>query len=543
MLAYWDDDEYTPQKQGVSTTRNLELEETGSVVDSVEGIGEHKRQDSHQLHDNVEGRSRGILERISDGVTDNGSLVDVRSLTLKLRIRGGLLDVLLGVIPSSSRVGHGNGKLDGGNESSNQETRDGHDTKQDSGEERGEDNHGTWRDHLLEGGTSRDGNAGIVVGTLGRVLVKKVGLLVELTLDFQHHLHGGQTDGLHGQSGKGKGDHSSNDEECKGEGVQDVHSEREQSVAGRVTDTGDEGSKESERHEGGGSDGESLSNSGRGVSSGVEGIGLFADSGVELGHLGDSSSVIAHGSVHINGEAGGKVGEESNGGEGNSVHVTEGEGSVHDEGQDQDGDDGGLVSEGNSVDHVGGGSSLATVGDLTDGTVRVGRVVLGDESNDESSDGSHHDANSSLPRVEREDSGSDGGRELEAAGEEGDGSEVHGGGHEDGGGNQLRLEGTLDIGLGLDRSQVGGNERAQKADEDSDGRHNNGEDHGTPAVRGSDAASNDKSGTGRLGERSEKIGSHTSNISDVVTDVVGNGGRVARVILGDSVNDLWSARR
>ena len=35
----------------------LKLKHTGTTVDGIEGIGKDKRQDSHQLHDNVEGRS------------------------------------------------------------------------------------------------------------------------------------------------------------------------------------------------------------------------------------------------------------------------------------------------------------------------------------------------------------------------------------------------------------------------------------------------------------------------------------------------------
>ena len=67
------------------------VQQTLSGVDGVERVGKDERQHSHQLHDNVQSRSRSIFERISNSVTDNSGLVDVRSLALQLTIRGSLL--------------------------------------------------------------------------------------------------------------------------------------------------------------------------------------------------------------------------------------------------------------------------------------------------------------------------------------------------------------------------------------------------------------------------------------------------------------------
>ena len=40
----------------------------------------------------------------------------------------------------------------------------------------------------------------------------------------------------------------------------------------------------------------------------------------------------------------------------------------------------------------------------------------------------------------------------------------------------------------------------------------------------------DEGGAGGLSKRTEKIGSHTGNISDVITDVIGNGTWVSDII-------------
>merc|ERR1712125_159215 len=144
----------------------MKIQDTVTTVCSEEGVREYKTENSHKLHNNVQSRSRCILERIADSVTNHGSLVYVRSLTLELRVGRLLLDVLFGVIPSTSRVRHGDGKLDRGDQRTNQKTRDGTNTKEDTSQKWSEDNHGTWGDHLLQGSTSRDGNAGVVVRAL-----------------------------------------------------------------------------------------------------------------------------------------------------------------------------------------------------------------------------------------------------------------------------------------------------------------------------------------------------------------------------------------
>ena len=197
----------------------LALEKSGAVVNLPEIIGEDKTENSHELHDDVEGRSRGVLEGISNSIPHYGSFVNVRSLTFKIRIRRSPLNVLLGVVPGSSGVTHGDGKLDGGDEGSDEEAGDGLDSEEGSGEEGGEHDHGAGGDHLPKGGAGGDLDAGIVVRAFGRVGVEEVGLLLELPGDLHDHLHGGKTDRFHGHRSEPEGDHSSDDEEGKGEGL------------------------------------------------------------------------------------------------------------------------------------------------------------------------------------------------------------------------------------------------------------------------------------------------------------------------------------
>lgn len=84
-----------------------------------------------------------------------------------------------------------------------------------------------------------------------------------------------------------------------------------------------------------------------------------------------------------------------------------------------------------------------------------------------------------------------------------------------------------------------GEELADERGTDSDGRNDKREVDG---LRGGAHAlgggGNDQSGAGRLSEGSEKIGAHTSNVTNVITDVVSNSAWVLRGVLGDVAINL-----
>mmetsp|Transcript_22080 Transcript_22080/g.54564 ORF Transcript_22080/g.54564 Transcript_22080/m.54564 type:complete len:615 (-) Transcript_22080:38-1882(-) len=516
----------------------MKVEDTVAIVGGVKCVGKDQRQHRHELHDNVQGRSGGILERISDGVTNNGGLVDVRSLALELRVGRLLLNVLLGVIPCTSRVRHGDGELDRGNQRTDQKTRDGTDTKEDTSQERSEDNHGTWGNHLLQRSLGRDSNAGIVVRALSWILIKKVWLLVELTLDFHNHLHGGQTNRLHGHGSESEWDHSTDNQKGKSQWLKHIDAVSEPLAIRSMADTGNKGTEECKGNKSSGTDGESLSDGSSGVSSGIQSISLLTDTRVKFGHLGNTSSVITDWSVNINGQTSSQVRKESNGSKGNSVHVAQVKGKVDDKGKNNDGDDGRLESKGNSVDHVGGGSSLTRVGDLTDWLVGMRSVILGDQTNSQSTNGSHADADGGLHGGQRERLASDSRFKFKGGRKEVVSSKVDSWDHENSGTDELNLQGGFNVSLGLDRLDVGGNERADQAHKDTDSGNDDGENHGIPVTVSSDTGSNDKSGTGGFSKRSKQIRSHTGNITDIITNIISNSGRVTWIILGDSVNNL-----
>ena len=498
---------------GEVTTRVL-------AADLGERTGEDEGNNSHKLDENVEGGSRGILERISDGITDNGGLVGLRSLTTVHT----LLDVLLGVIPSTSGVGGGDGHLDTRDEGTSEKSSKSLNTEEVSGEERGEHDEGTRGDHLLERSIGRDGNATRVVGSLNTL--KDTLVLRELATDLFNHGKSGLTDRLHGHGGEPVGKHSSDEETSELEGLEDI----DRGLVGG----GDEGTEKSERDESGGTDGESLSNSGGGVTGGIESVSALTDVVSHTSHLGDTSGVIADRTIGIDGKTDGHGGEDSEGGGGDSVHTGEGVGNVDGDSESEHGDDDGLVSEGKTIDDVGGGTSLTSVGDLTHGGVRVRGVVLGDVSDDETSPETTGNADEHLPVGGVDQVSGGGGTDVEVGGEEEVTEEVHNGGLDDGGDEELTLERGLDVFLVLDDDEVRGDERSDHAHNDTRSGDHDGEDKVTPVlVKVGRLGRDDHGSASRLGERSEKIGSHTGDITDVVTNVIGNDGGVTRIILRD----------
>lgn len=77
-------------------------------MDAGKLASKDKRNDCHQLHEDVQSRSRGILQRVTNSVTHHCCLVGLRALTNGIAIvivQGPRLDVLLGIVPSSTSIG------------------------------------------------------------------------------------------------------------------------------------------------------------------------------------------------------------------------------------------------------------------------------------------------------------------------------------------------------------------------------------------------------------------------------------------------------
>jgi hypothetical protein len=163
----------------------------------------------------------------------------------------------------------------------------------------------------------------------------------------------------------------------------------------------------------------------------------------------------------------------------------------------------------------------------------VGSVVLSGETNEETGPKTEHDATVNLPLRSLVFSVSENnGERFRKHGEGGDKQS----GHQNGGDDELKLELGLN-GTGFNVGEEGSEERGTNT--------NSGNNHGeVNSILGKHelerGAGNDKSGAGGLSEGTEKISTHTSNITNVVTDVISNGTGVERRVLRKLLTNLTS---
>mmetsp|Transcript_35486 Transcript_35486/g.76589 ORF Transcript_35486/g.76589 Transcript_35486/m.76589 type:complete len:700 (-) Transcript_35486:459-2558(-) len=548
---------------------SLSIEEVAREEALPSGAGaevgrEDQRDDGLELHHDVQGGSRGVLEGVADGVALHGRVVGLPGLACRGLLHLGLgvlhvaelgvlgeaaLDVLLAVVPGAARVGHGDGQLNRGHQGTGEKPEDGLDTEEGAGHQRRADDQGAWGDHLLQGGLRGDGDASVVVG-LDLCAAAQDGLALavrqgELPLHLLHHLARGLAHGLHGQGGEPVGDHGADEQEGEGDGLQDIDAGQ---IHGHVQalQSHNEGAVEGQTHQSSRADGESLADGSRGVASGVQSIGAITNIGRELRQLSDASGVVGNGSEAVDGQAGGQGREHAQGSQCDAVQIAEGEGHVDVGGQDEDGDDAALVAQGHAEDHVHCRAGLAGGGQLSHGNVGVGGVVLGDQSDEETADRAHGSAGEGL--AGSADHGALGPNALqgELLGEHLVRQEVGGWQHQDGCEDHLHLQDLLDVLLLLHGADVRGHVGAEHTDHDASGGDAHREEQGVPAsgrqalalLAGHAGSSDDQGCAGGLREGTEQIGTHAGDVADIVSDVVRNGGRVVGIVLFQARHDL-----
>ena len=83
------------------------------------------------------------------------ALLDLNFLTVwSLNLEGASFDVLLGVVPSATRVGSGEGNLDTRDNASGEDTVGGLVAEEGASEQGGDNNEDAWHDHLFQGSVS-----------------------------------------------------------------------------------------------------------------------------------------------------------------------------------------------------------------------------------------------------------------------------------------------------------------------------------------------------------------------------------------------------
>ena len=359
-------------------------------------------------------------------------------------------------------------------------------------------------------------------------------------------------DGKHGQGGKQERKHGSNQDTRHDNGFRDI---------GRFdTSLVSDSRQEGKRSKDGRSNSETLSSGGGGVTKSIKGIGGSTDTFVEFSHFGNTSGIVSNGTVGIGGKSDSKGGKHTNGGHGDTVSSREGVASKNGGNNNEDGEDGRDLTNTKTLDDDGGRTGDTSFGDGLGRPVGVGSEVFGDLSDQNSRQQSNEDASVDLPSfgfTSNEGCPDDEGRET---------------GDQDGGDKSSLVEGKHKLVLVGSVLNTDSEVSDKGGDNTDSGNPDWKHDHGTVSVGKSDSSNdgsnlnfarkvtrkkrhsrvrknvlrqNSTSGNSVYSNPQkftykglEQIGSHTGNISNVVTHIVSNDGRVSWIVLRDVHLDL-----
>ena len=159
----------------------------------------------HHLDQRVQGRSGGVLERVADGVADDGRLVGLGALAAVVAV----LDVLLGVVPRPTGVGQVVGHQLAGQDDRGQEAAEGGVADAEADDDGRQDGEERRRGQLPQGRRRADVDDGPVV----RGLLTRHDLPVgELRADLLHDDTRGAAHGADGEGGEQEGDQATDEE-------------------------------------------------------------------------------------------------------------------------------------------------------------------------------------------------------------------------------------------------------------------------------------------------------------------------------------------
>ena len=133
--------------------QNASTVSAGKKLQQAADLDEHgsedDRHDGHKLDEDVDRGTGGVLERVADGIADDGGLMRVRAFAA---VRAAL-DILLCVIPRAAGIGHVYGEQDAGDEGASEQTAERGRAEQDADKQRADDREEAGNDQLAQCGT------------------------------------------------------------------------------------------------------------------------------------------------------------------------------------------------------------------------------------------------------------------------------------------------------------------------------------------------------------------------------------------------------
>ena len=438
--------------------------------------------------------------------------MDVRALAAKVA----LFDVLLGVVPGTTGIRHHQCHHHAADQRAAEHAAERLRPEAETDDDRRQDSERTRKDHPAQRGAGRDVDAACGV-RLG-LAFEKARDLFELAANLDDHVEGRVADSGHGHRADDEREDAADEHADENHRVVD----RENEVRVTIADLGDIGADQGQCGECRGADGKALADGCGGVADLVERVGDLAGLGTHLGHFGNAAGIVGNRAVGVDCHGDADRGQHADSRHAHAVEAGEHVGEEDDRGDGQDRNRNRLHANGKAADHDGCRAGLAVLGDLTDRCATG--VVLGDESDDDAAD-----------RADENRAPDTGGSAHAGDHEIGCRDEDHSG--TDGAEAKRHIRAL--VGKHADRQD------AEKRTDQAGGCKNQRHElkHGAVAAKHFDGSHRHRRGKGDRGDHRTAIGfedvrSHAGNVADIVTDIVGDDGRVARVILGDAGLDL-----
>ena len=431
-------------------------------------------------------------------------------------------DVLLGVVPSTATGGHRDSDEDAGDDGADQYTAQGLRAEGETDDHGDRDRQQRRHDHFLDRGLGQHVDAGAVLrlGCAGH----DAGDFLELTAYFNDHRTGGATDGFHAHGREEVGHHAADEQADDNHVVGQVEGQRGAAVGGQCVRVVGE---QDERGETGGADGVALGDGFGGVADGVERVGDVADVVRQTGHFGDAAGVVGDRAVGV--ERDDDAGHRQHRGrrDGNAVEAGQIKCAPDCGTDDQHRCGGGLHRHAQAGDDVGAVAGGGGLRDVAHRAVFGRGVVLGD---DHHGGGQREADQGGVIQVER---GNQRAVDHHALTHHRGGDRVERDSGKAAGDDQAAIQRVHDLAAFARLDEVGaddGGDDGEAAEyQRVDDRFRRTGDQQAAQQHGGDDGD-------RVGL--EQVGGHAGAVADVVTDVVGNHGGVARVVFRDAGFDL-----
>ena len=544
--SFGDNKKGLPTLAGAERERNDQHRERGSsdaesgsvvVLQADDGRQDQQRNQVHHLDERVQGRSGGVLERVSDGVTNDRRTVSIAALSTMVTV----FDVLLGVVPRSTGIGQVVGH----------QLADQNDCGQESTEcvevDAEADDHRREHGEQGRGGQLAKRRLGTDVDdwtVFGQLLALHDLAVSELLANFLNNNPSGPANGANGEGTEKEWHGATNEQPDEDLRVGNVDRQQVEHAAGvfqclfdgvlRQDFSGcsfDEAGEQRHCGDHGRTDRKALGYGLGGVANSVETDHDALRLAVELTrHFGDTSGVVADRAEGVLRDDNAGGGQHAHAGESDKVErELQVAAAKHQRDTQGDGDSEHRVDRAlhtacsTSEDH-GCWASLGARGDFLDGAVMRGRVELGKAADQLCEHKADCDSTEALPSSgtlhvgQRQDQRADQGDRAS---------------HQ-----EASVDGLQSVGfafLGLHKEDA--NDRGQHANGTGCEWENQAESGVTADGLERRHAEDDGSNQGHF-VALEEVGGHPGAVANVVTNVVGDGRWVAGIVLGNSCFDL-----